>query len=147
MTRSAVVCAVAGLFLVPSVAIAQRFTDVLITGGDYAYINAPQTLGAGLTAFSFENTGKVRHEMILVRLKPGITPDSAMRSRLAGALAVETSEPANGILIALPGTRTQGRLLVDLAAGHTYMLICNFVDAPDKPRHIALGMFSSFKVK
>ena len=49
--------------------------------------------------------------------------------------------------MAVPGVRSAGRLLVNLERGKTYMLICNFQDMPDKPRHVALGMFTSFQVK
>jgi hypothetical protein len=139
--------AVAVLIAVPPVARAQRFVDVKIKANDYAYINPPTSLNAGLTAFSFENTGAVPHEMILIRPKPGISPDSAARARAAGAPPQETTEAPDGILIALPGTKGSGRLLVDLERGKTYILMCNFRDMPDKPRHTALGMYSSFQVK
>ena len=85
--------------------------------------------------------------MVLVQLRPGATVDSVVRARQAGAPPQETSETPIGILIADPGDRTPGRLLVDLVAGRTYLLVCNFQDAPDKPRHIALGMVASFQVQ
>jgi len=52
-----------------------------------------------------------------------------------------------GVVMAVPGAKSAGRLLVNLERGKTYMLICNFQDMPDKPRHVALGMFTSFQVK
>lgn len=72
------------LFAIPSVVAAQQFVDVLIEANDDAYLNPPTSLGPGLTAFSFENTGCGRHEMILLRLKRGITVDSAGRVPNAG---------------------------------------------------------------
>lgn len=146
MNRLCVLGAVACL-AVAETARAQKSADVAITGVDYAFVAVAPQLAAGPTTFSFENTGKVRHELVLVRLRPGITPDSAMRARQAGAPPQTVSEIPNGILIAAPGEKASGRLIVDLAAGRTYLLVCNFRDAPDKPPHTALGMFASFQVK
>ena len=146
MNRLCVLGAVACL-AVAETARAQRPADVAITGADYAFVAVAPQLAAGPTLFSFENKGNVRHEMILVRLLPGVTPDSAMRARQAGARPQTVSEAPNGILIAEAGAKASGRLLVDLAAGDTYLLICNFRDTPDKPPHTALGMIASFKVK
>jgi hypothetical protein len=84
--------------------------------------------------------------MIVVRLKPGITVDSAVRARNAGGPPGGTVEPSSGILTAAPGVKTPGRLLVDLLSGHTYVILCFLQDAPDKPHHTALGMYTSFRV-
>jgi hypothetical protein len=139
--------AVALLLAVPSAAGAQRFVDITIKANDYAYISTPTSLGAGLTAFSFENQGTVRHEMILIRPKPGIRPDSVARAWGAGAPPQETTEAPDGVLIALAGNKASGRLLVNLERGKTYLIMCNFRDKPDQPRHTALGMYTSFEVK
>lgn len=42
--------------------------EVKIIGSDYAF-DAPATLAAGTISFVFENTGVMRHEMILVPLR------------------------------------------------------------------------------
>lgn len=139
--------AIAFLVAIPSVVTAQQFADVLIKANDYAYLNPPTSLAPGLTAFSFVNTGSVRHEMVLVRLKPGVSVDSAMRVRNAGGPPQGTVEPANGILTAPPGVKTPGRLLVDLLPGHTYVILCFLQDAADKPHHTVLGMYTSFRVQ
>jgi hypothetical protein len=132
-------------FGLPSDTWAQRMATVTIVGLDYAY-QAPATLPAGLTAIAFENRGKVRHELALLRLKLGVTLDSLMH--------VIDSPPARraltegvGLLFAEPGQTPLGRLLVDLAAGRSYVLFCNFQDAPDKPRHMKIGMVSLLQVK
>ena len=139
--------AVGVLLAVPSDAHAQQFTDVTINGNDYAYINSPASLHAGLTAFSLVNKGTVPHEMILIRPKPGVSPDSVVRSWAAVSARRETTEMPEGVVMAPPGVRSTGRLLVNLERGKTYMLVCNFQDMPDKPHHLALGMFTSFQVK
>jgi hypothetical protein len=132
-------------FGAPANASAQRIAKVTIVGLDYAY-QAPATLPAGLTAFAFENRGKVRHELVIVRLKPGVTMDSLMH--------VIDSPPARraltegvGLLFAEPGESPLGQLLVSLAPGRTYLLFCQFQDAPDKPRHMKIGMISSLRAE
>ena len=134
------------LIVVPQVQ-AQRFVDVPVAGADYTFMSVAPSQGAGLTAFSFENKGKVRHELVLVRLRPGVTPDSVVRVAQTGTPPFGLIEAVSGVLIAEAGQTADGRLLVDLLSGRIYMLVCNFRDAPDKPPHIALGMVASFQVK
>ncbi len=118
--------------------------NVVVVGTDYAF-GVPATVTHGLTAFSFENRGKVRHEMSLFWLKQGVTLDSVLRTE-PGPTRRRLVE-GGGVLFAEPGDRSAYRLLADLAAGRTYLLICNFRDAPDKPQHTELGMFATFQVK
>ena len=47
--------------------------------------------------------------------------------------------------IAGPGKSPDGRLLVDLIHGETYLLFCNFKDSPDAPTHMTLGMYATFR--
>src|SRR5215212_305292 len=47
--------------------------QVTVIGNDYAFTQLPATIPAGQTLFAFENRGKVRHEMSVMLLKPGIT--------------------------------------------------------------------------
>jgi hypothetical protein len=44
--------------------------EVRIVGSDYTF-EAPAVLGAGTTSFLFENTGGMRHEMILEQFLVG----------------------------------------------------------------------------
>jgi len=127
----------------PTGAVAQKFAPVRVVALDYAY-QAPSTLASGPTLFALDNQGKVRHEVAIVRLHPGVTVDSAMHAAPPARLALVDIV---GVLIAEPSQTSAGRLLVDLAAGRTYVLFCNFQDAPDKPRHLAMGMFTSIQVK
>lgn len=48
----------------------ESFREVGVRGVDHAFL-APDTVAAGLTAFSFINTGTVWHEMKLIALRPG----------------------------------------------------------------------------
>ena len=124
---------------------AQQIANVTVVGLDYAY-QVPATIPAGLTAFAFENQGKVRHEVVIARLRAGASLDSLIHSE-PGPTRRRLVDNIVGILIAEPGTRPVGRLLVDLAPGQTYVLYCNFQDASDKPRHMAIGMVASIQVK
>ena len=128
----------------PSRVHAQQIATVTVVGLDYAY-QAPATLPAGLTAFAFENHGKVRHEVVIARLRAGATLDSLIHGE-PGAARLRFVEIV-GILIAEPEGRPLGRLLVDLAPGQSYVLFCNFQDAADKPRHMAIGMVASIQIK
>ncbi len=132
------------LIMHPSAGSAQTLTSISVVGLDYAY-QGPATAPPGLTTFAFENRGAVRHEMILLRLNAGVTLDSLLRIPQGPARSA-VSELV-GILIASPGRSPLGRLLVDLERGRTYALVCNFQDAPDKPRHVALGMVAVLQVK
>lgn len=119
--------------------------EVTVLGIDYAF-DAPDTLPPGPTAVAFENRGQVPHEMILVRLKEGVTLEEVTQAVQGGSDPSEFTEGGPGILIAGPGETAASRLLVDLIPGRTYALVCNFQDEPDAPPHTALGMRTSFQV-
>lgn len=125
----------------------RNVASVAIVGSDYAFLRTPTTLPAGRTLFSFENRGKVRHEMILVRLKPGIPPEELVRA----ATRVDTGgrdmvEHIVGILIIQPGDSTSGRLLVDLVPDRSYALVCRFRDTPGALPHSMMGMVAALRV-
>lgn len=119
--------------------------EVTVVGLDYAF-GGIGTLPPGPTAIAFENRGEVAHEMILVRLKEGVTLEQVMELAGGGGDPGELTEGGPGILIADPGQTTASRLLVDLLPGRTYALVCNFQDQPDAPPHTELGMVTSFRV-
>lgn len=119
--------------------------NVTVGGIDYAF-DAPDTLPPGPTAIAFENRGQLPHEMILVRLKEGVTLEEVMQAVQGGSDPSEFTEGGPGILIAEPGETAASRLLVDLLPGRTYALVCNFRDEPDAPPHTALGMRASLHV-
>jgi hypothetical protein len=130
------------LFAGTSAGLAQSFASVEVAGLDYA-VRVPASLPTGLTAFSFKNEGKVPHEAIILRLKPGVIVDSMLKTPFPARRAMTDLA---GILIAEPGQVALGRVLLDLTPG-TYVLLCNFRDTPDKPPHVNLGMLSILQVK
>jgi uncharacterized cupredoxin-like copper-binding protein len=119
--------------------------DVTVQGTDYAF-DVPETLPPGQTAFTFANAGQVPHEMILVRLKEGVTLPQVLQAVQAGSDPAEFTEAGTAILIAPPGDTARTRLLVDLLPGRTYALVCNFTDEEGQPPHVALGMVKSIEV-
>jgi len=121
---------------------AQRAANVAVIGFEYAF-KAPDSLPAGLTAFGFENRGKMRHEVVIYRLRAGVSPDSVLH---ADQTTRRTLTETVGILIAEAGEKALGRILVDLSPGRTYVLVCTLQDAPDKPRHLTLGMVHVLRV-
>jgi hypothetical protein len=128
----------------PAYVRAQHVATVTVVGLDYAY-QTPAILPAGRTTFVFENRGKVWHEVVIARLKPGVTLDSLMHAETGPARRALVKSV--GILVAEPGESPLGRLVVDLSAGETYVLYCNFQDTPDKPRHMTMGMVAIVHVK
>ncbi len=130
---------------ISSVTGAQTARKIAVIGHDYAF-TAPDTVQAGAALFSLRNQGAVRHEVVVLLAKQGRT--------LAEYIQATTPEERRalndgviGVIFAEPGQSAPGRLLTDLEKGRTYILICGFRDAPDKPQHFRLGMAGVLHVK
>jgi uncharacterized cupredoxin-like copper-binding protein len=118
-----------------------------VTANDFTFLPLPARIPAGPTLFTFANQGKVFHELSLARLKPGVTMEDFVKARENPPRRRELIERSVGILIAGPGSKPDGRLLVDLMRGATYVLFCNLRDTPDAPGHLMFGMYTSFTPK
>jgi len=116
-----------------------------IVGLDYAF-KYPATLAPGHHSLVFENRGKVRHEMVLMRLKTGVTTDSVLKVARTNGNTDALIDDAPGLLTAIPGKTSLGRLEVDLLAGREYTLACFFADSANAPPHVALGMYGRILV-
>lgn len=114
---------------------------VTVEALDYAF-RLPDSLAAGPTQLRLHNAGKMAHEMGMSLLKPGVSVRELLAHVDSGGDPADLTDGVVGILIAEPGETTLGTLAVDLAPGRSYVFWCNFQDAPDKPPHLALGMFS-----
>ena len=57
--------------------------EVKIIGWDFAF-DAPAMLGASMTTFVFENSGDVRHEMIIVLLRQAVTEQHIKEAHQGG---------------------------------------------------------------
>ena len=128
----------------PAVGSAQTARPLSVTAHDYAF-TAPDTMKAGPTVFSLQNSGTVRHELVIFWLKEGRT--------LADYIKAETVEERRalqagvvGLIVAAPGESAPGRMLADLPKGHDYILICTLRDSPEKPPHARLGMVARLHV-
>ena len=141
----AVVFLCLGLFE-PAYADRARSTPhVDVVGNDYAFNPLPKRIKQGTTIFTFANHGKVPHELALGRLKKGTTIDEIIAGVKAGGRPRDYIERSVGVLVAGPGSSPEGKLLVDLQKGETYLVFCNFKDTPEAPAHILLGMYSVFR--
>ena len=125
--------------------------EVKIIGRDFSF-DAPPILRAGITTFIFENPGAVRHEMIIVPLRQGVTEQQIAEAHQASMpLRKQMEQFADGevlgILLAKSRQSSSGKLVVELIAGRTYLLLCQLEDPPGMPRHNVLGMYKTFKVE
>jgi hypothetical protein len=116
-----------------------------VVGLDYAFTH-PATLSPGHHSLAFENRGKVRHEMVLMLLRKGITTDSLLVVGRRNGDTDPLIEDAPGLLTAPAGQKSLGRLDVDLLPGREYTLICFFSDSTNAPPHVALGMYGRIRV-
>jgi hypothetical protein len=119
--------------------------EVTIRGHDYAF-EFVEPVPAGTVRFGFDNIGEVPHEAVLVNLREGVTAEDVSRALQGESDPRELMAGIVGILIADPGESALGILEVELEAGRTYALLCNFTDTDDAPPHIALGMMRVFQV-
>ncbi len=119
--------------------------ELRITGTEYRF-EAPAQAPPGLTAISFHNAGRVRHEVIVVRMARGVT----LKTLLANPPApVHDTLIVGGaaILTADPGDTDDSRILVDLVPGASYALLCTMSDAHGGPPHFTLGMATTLRVE
>jgi hypothetical protein len=116
-----------------------------VVANDYAFSPLPARIDSGPTLISFANHGKVRHEMSIGRLKAGATLDDIVRASKEGGRLRDLIDRSVGILVAGPGKSPDGRLMVDLIAGQTYLILCNLKDTPEARPHMLLGMYTSFR--
>jgi hypothetical protein len=118
----------------------------VVVGSDYAF-KMPGTLRAGWTTLTFVNQGIEPHQLQLVRLGDGVTPDQFRASLTAsvasgGVAALRLGSPAGGVdTIAVAGIQ---RATVMLQTGN-YVALC-FVTDPDGVSHFAKGMVKFFTV-
>ena len=83
--------------------------------------------------------------MSIGRLRPGVTIDEVLKVSKEWGRLRDLVTRSVGILVAGPGKSPDGRILVDLIPGETYLLLCNFRDTSDAPTHMTLGMYKTFR--
>ena len=119
---------------------------VTIVATDYAYV-VPQSVPAGLTAFRFVNRGSHPHEVQLFRFNADVSARQARAYLASGNVPDSAADPSGSVLIAFPGVTAHEEVMVQLKRGEHYALMCQFRDAPEKPRHTALGMVALLEVR
>jgi hypothetical protein len=122
-----------------------RSHDVVLVAHEYAFI-APATVRPGITTFHFVNRGRVTHEVQLFRFNRGVSAATARRYLATGNVPDSVADRSGSVLIAAPGDSVREGLTVRLTSGERYALMCQFRDAPDKPRHSSLGMVGLVEV-
>ena len=125
--------------------------EVKIIGRDFSF-DAPAIVGAGMTTFVFENPGQLRHEMIIVLLRQGVTEQQIKEAHQGGIPLAKQREQfwdgeILGILLAMPGQSSSGKLVVNLMRGRTYLLLCQLEAPVGAPRHNILGMYTTFRTE
>ena len=120
--------------------------EIHVVGTDYAFLPLPATISSGKTLFSFENRGKVRHELSIALLRPGVSLQQVMQLAPGSGERTQLIERVVGILIARPGDTSGGQLLADLLPGRRYLVRCSLRDTPDAQPHHTLGMITAFDV-
>jgi plastocyanin len=121
---------------------ARKPKQIDVVANDYAFLPLPARISAGPTVFTFANQGKVVHEVSIGRLRSGASVEEFAKTDAAGRR--DLIERSVGILIAGPGKSPDGRILVNLVRGSTYVVFCNLKNTPDAPGHLTLGMYTSF---
>jgi hypothetical protein len=111
------------------------------------FIGIPDTLPAGLTAFSYENIGTVGHEMGVDQLMPGVTMMDIDSAKARKTPHDSLYDGDVGVLATGPGKTTLGRLLIDLKPGRGYLFWCDFRNGPDQPSHSKMGMIKYVTVR
>ena len=114
--------------------------ELTVVGTDYAFV-MPDSLPEGPAVIHFENRGRVKHEMLLVRIRDDVSnaafADSLFRDGSTRALRAAGS----GVLFAGPGERNDVvRLRMQFVRGQRYAFWCQFRDSATAPKHQRLGM-------
>ena len=119
---------------------------VTIVATDYAY-QVPAVVPSGMTAFRFVNRGTHPHEVQLFRFLPSVSARAARAYLAAGNVPDSAADPSGSVLIAYPGVAAHEQVLIQLVRGERYALMCEFRDAPAKPKHTTLGMVALLEVR
>ncbi|AHG93245.1 hypothetical protein J421_5710 (plasmid) [Gemmatirosa kalamazoonensis] len=124
---------------------------VRVVARDYAF-EAADTVPGGDVSFELENRGAHFHELIVGHLRPGATGQDIVAAHQRGVTLRQLQEAyladaAGGALLAQAGTRSPARLVMTLARGQAYVLLCQLRDTGTAPQHAVLGMFHLVHVR
>jgi uncharacterized cupredoxin-like copper-binding protein len=117
--------------------------DVRMTLTDYAFEIAPE-LTAGRHTLHVTNAATQPHEIAMMRLAPGKTPQDMLAWMEAGMQGPPPAMPVGGTSLLSQGQ--SNTLAMDLEAGE-YALLCFVPDAKDGRPHVAHGMVRQITVR
>ena len=109
---------------------------VQVTMQEYAFIDVPDTIPAGMTTLRALNKGKEPHHAIVVRFDEG--------KSLKDLMATKPGGPPPAWMHILGGPQAGADVAIDLAPG-SYALLCMIPSADGAP-HMAKGMMKAFTV-
>ena len=115
-----------------------------IIATEYA-LRYPRELTAGTHTIAFRNDGKMRHEVNIDMLAPGVTLARLLAAEKAGENVDSLFDKGIGVLHVYGGEAPLGRLTFDVLPGREYLVACYFKDNDKAPEHYSLGMYGSFK--
>ena len=135
--------------------------DVTVEMQEYAFV-MPDQLPAGPQVWEVVNEGAQPHEIVLLELAPGVSPEQALEMLLSpevgrteashdaspvGSPAVSGPppfQPIGGMQAMATGLR--GWVMLDLEPG-TYVAVCGVPDPQSGQPHLMLGMVATFTVE
>lgn len=115
-----------------------------VAGSDFAFV-APDTVAPGPTRFRFQRTGTVGHEVAIGRVKQGVSLAQVLAAEVSGSPVDSLYDDGDGLLFADVSEHTETELLLDLAPGRQYVLMCT-LEKDGKP-HTMLGMVKGLTVR
>ncbi|MEO8577690.1 MAG: hypothetical protein ABI556_13355, partial [Gemmatimonadales bacterium] len=115
-----------------------------IIATEYA-LRYPRQLAAGKHTFAFRNDGKMRHEVNVSMLAPGVTLARLLAADKAGEKVDSLFAGDIGVLHVYGGESARGELTFDVLPGREYLVACYFQDDDKAPEHYRLGMYGSIR--
>ena len=90
--------------------------------------------------------------MIIALLRQGVTEQHIKDAHQGGItlrklMAQFGDGEILGILLAMPGQSSSGKLIVNLVRGRTYLIICQLEAPEGAPRHNVLDMYTTFRTE
>lgn len=143
-TRHHVVASFALLLSVSSCASPRREALIDVVGSDFAFV-APDSADPGPTRFRFQRSGTVAHEVAIGRVKQGVPLSRVLAAEASGSPVDSLYDEGDGLLYADISEHTETELLLDLAPGRQYVLMCT-LEKDGKP-HTMLGMVKGLTVR
>jgi hypothetical protein len=119
--------------------------EVDVSGIDYEFVGIPDSIPAGMTAFKFSNDApKEHHEMIVLRVKPGVT-DSA--KKIVSLPEKKAFKKVDFVAATDAAPGHFGISITDLTPGH-YIVACFHPvgGKKDGTPHWKKGMLAEFDV-